>query len=69
MLAVCGAGGGTQSFRIIMQRAQASGGALEWRGLPPLVLLFRACSGGVAAAHVLEQHYTRTFAKTPNPSS
>lgn len=53
--------------RLVMQR-QHCRSRLDRRGLA-LVILFRAPSVDVAASNVSEQRYTRTLAKTPDPSS
>ena len=52
--------------RLVMQR-QHRRSRLDRRGLA--LILFRAPSVDVAASNVSEQRYTRTLAKTPDPSS
>lgn len=55
-------------LNIVMQHPHASARALL-RRIVLVVHLFRASGVGVAASNVFEQHYTRTLAKTPDPSS
>ena len=54
------------SLRLVMQRPRRRS-RLDRRGLA--LILFRAPSVDVAASNVSEQRYTRTLAKTPDPSS